>query len=407
MACTHCGSSRALANSFPLDDSWIAKKLREADALILGKANLSEWANFRGKRSTSGWSAVGGQTRNPYRLDCNPCGSSSGSGVAVAANFSVLAIGTETNGSIVCPSSVNGIIGIKPTVGLVSRDGIIPISKTQDTGGPMARTVRDAAICLGVLTGVDPSDAKTLDSKGKYHKDYTQFLNEDGLQGKRLGYFKEPISIHHKVDTLMESAIQLLKEKGAEIIEIEKIAPQSYMSESFEVMLYEYKKGLNDYFTSLGPDAPIKNLTELINFNKNDSIELSFYGQEYLIMASEKGSLEDTSYLEALKTMQAGIRANGIDKQMDIHNLDAFIAPTSTPAWKTDHVNGDHYILSSSSPAALAGYPNITVPMGMVDGLPVGISFFGTAWSEPQLLEVAFAYEQASKHRSKPRLLSP
>lgn len=399
--------SRALAGSHPPDDSWIAKKLRDADAIILGKANLSEWANFRGKMSTSGWSALGGQTNNPYRLDCNPCGSSSGSAVAVSANLCVLAIGTETNGSIVCPSSVNGIVGIKPTVGLISRDGIIPISRTQDTGGPMARTVRDAVICLGVLCGVDPADKKTLASKGNYYKDYTPFLKKDGLKGKRLGFFKGPMGKHHKVDTLMASSIEILKAQGAEIIEIEEISPTSVMNESFQVMLYEYKHGLNDYFTSLGPDAPIKNMEELIAFNRQDSLEMSFYGQEYLLMAAEKGSLEDTSYLNALERMQHGMRDNGIDRIMDVHDLDAIIAPTSTPAWKTDHVNGDHYILSSSTPAAIAGYPNITVPMGEIQGLPVGMSFFGTAWSEPQLIEIAFAFEQATFKRWPPQFLKP
>lgn len=399
--------SRALKNSYPPDDSWVTAKLRGADAIILGKANLSEWANFRGKRSTSGWSAVGGQTKNPYRLDCNPCGSSSGSGVSVAANFTMLAIGTETNGSIVCPSSVNGIVGIKPTVGLISRDGIIPISDTQDSGGPMARTVKDAAICLGALTGVDSSDEKTLLSAGHSYRDYTQFLNKEGLKGKRLGFFKQPMGIHQKVDTLMESAIALLKREGAEIIELESIPPHSVSGESFEVMLYEYKKGLNDYFASLGPDAPIKTIEELIAFNKKDEIELSFYGQEYLVMAANKGDLTDTAYLNALKNMQLAMRDNGIDRLMEVHELDAIIAPTSTPAWKTDHVNGDHYILSSSSPSAIAGYPIITVPMGSIDHLPVGISFFGTAWSEPQLIEISYAYEQASRKRVEPKFLSP
>ena len=274
--------SRALMNSYPLKDSYIAKLLREAGAVIIGKANLSEWANFRGELSSSGWSGVGGQTKNPYDLSRNPCGSSSGSAVAVSANLTVLAIGTETNGSIVCPSSSNGIVGIKPTVGLLSRSGIIPISFTQDTPGPMARTLKDAVICLGALVGIDSADEKTWDSHGKYYKDYTQFLREDGLEGKRIGLYKAPFGINYKVDSLMYQAVNFLKNKGVEIIEIDKIYDDEVDNYSFEIMLFEYKDGLNNYFRSLGPDAPIKSLEELIAFNKSDSIELEYYNQKYL-----------------------------------------------------------------------------------------------------------------------------
>ena len=394
--------SRAMANSFPLQDSYVAQKLRESGAVILGKANLSEWANFRGQLSSSGWSGLGGQVKNPYYLDRNPCGSSSGSGVAVSANLTVLAIGTETNGSIVCPSTANGIVGIKPTVGLLSRSGIIPISFTQDTPGPMARTLRDATICLGALTGIDSADTKTIASQGKFYADYTQFLDPDGLKGKRIGWYKRPAGRHFKVDSLMSRAVEKIKELGGEVIEIESITGPEVGRNSFQIMLYEYKDGLNAYFASLGPDAPIKSVEELIEFNTKDSIELQFYNQRYLEMAQEKGDLNDPEYKEALSSMLKGAREEGIDRVMNEHQLDAIIAPTGSPAWKTDWTNGDSFHVGSSSPAARAGYPNITIPMGDVDGLPVGISFFGRAWSEPVLIGVAYAYEQATMHRIVP-----
>ncbi|MBC8314026.1 MAG: amidase [Bacteroidetes bacterium] len=397
--------SRALMNSYPLKDSYIAKQLRDAGAIIIGKANLSEWANFRGELSSSGWSGVGGQTKNPYILDRNPCGSSSGSAAAVSANLTMIAIGTETNGSIVCPSTANGIVGIKPTVGLASRSGIIPISFTQDTPGPMARTVRDAAICLGAIVGIDSADEKTLASQRKFYRDYTQFLKEDGLKGKRIGLYKAPFGRNYKVDTLMYKAVDFLKSEGAEIIEIEKISSEKVGSYSFEIMLFEYKDGLNKYFQSLGPDAPIKSVEELIAFNQSDSIELKHYNQRYLEMAQEKGDLTSLEYQEALAKMLQGSREDGIDRVMNEHDLDAIIAPTGSPAWKTDWINGDSYHLGSSSPAARAGYPNITVPMGYIDELPVGISFFGKVWSEPLLLEIAYAYERGTKHRKSPKFL--
>jgi amidase len=397
--------SRALRNSFPLKDSFVAARLRDAGAVIIGKANLSEWANFRGDLSTSGWSGLGGQTRNPYILSRNPCGSSSGSGVAVSANLAVLAIGTETNGSIVCPSHANGIVGIKPTVGLVSRSGVIPISFTQDTPGPMARTVRDAAICLGALTGVDPDDEKTLASEGKLHADYTPFLREDVINGKRIGFFTGPVGRHFKVDTLMYRAVAMLKDKGAVIVEIPEIAPDGTGENSFEIMLYEYKDGLNKYFTSLGPEAPVKDLADLIEYNRNDPVELKYFDQRYLEMAQEKGDLNDEAYQKALAGLMTGSREEGIDRVMNEHDLDAIVAPTGGPAWYTDWVNGDSFHLGSSSPAAWAGYPNITVPMGFIDELPVGISFFGKAWSEPVLIGIAYAYEQATKCRRPPEFL--
>ncbi|MBW6457944.1 MAG: amidase [FCB group bacterium] len=403
MPCT--AGSRALRNSYPLQDSYVAEQLRKAGAVILGKSNLSEWANFRGQLSTSGWSGLGGLTKNPYVLDRNPCGSSSGSAVAVSANLSILAIGTETNGSIVCPSHNNGIVGIKPTVGLISRSGIIPISHTMDSAGPMARTVRDAAICLGALTGMDPEDASMSVPDRKAYRDYTAFLKEDGLEGKRLGWFTASRGSHFKVDALMEEAVRDMREQGAEIIEIERIFQENIGASSFEVMLYEYKDGLNRYFASLGEKAAITDLTGLIAFNISDSVELLFFDQIYLEMAAEKGGLDSETYKTALKNMLASAGEKGIDRIMKTYDLDAIIAPTGGPAWKTDLINGDHFQLSSSSPAARAGYPNITVPMGFVGNLPVGISFFGRAWNEPLLLEIAYAYEQATRHRKAPAFI--
>lgn len=397
--------SRALAGSKPLQDSFIAAKLREAGAVILAKANLSEWANFRGRNSTSGWSGLGGLSKNPYILDRNTCGSSAGSGAAVSANLCVIAIGTETNGSIVCPSTANGVVGIKPTVGLLSRSGIIPISFTQDTAGPMARTLSDAAACLGVMVGIDQADSKTLASDGKFHTDYTQFLDKDGLKGKRLGHFTAYRGRHPKTDRLMDQTIEVLKNAGAEIVEIERISEGSVGRNSFTVMLYEYKDGLNKYFASLGPNAKIKNLEELIAFNKSDSVELRYYGQEHLESAQEKGDLDSQEYKDALAKMLKGRREEGIDKVMSEHNLDAFIAPTGGPAWKSDLVNGDSFHIGSSSPAAQAGYPNISVPMGFIEELPVGLSFFGTAWSEPELIAIAYAFEQTTKARRAPKFL--
>jgi amidase len=398
--------SRALAHSFPLQDSWVAEKLREAGAIILGKTNLSEWANFRGDLSTSGWSGLGGQTKNPYVLSRNPCGSSSGSGAAVSANLTVLAIGTETNGSIVCPSHANGIVGLKPTVGLVSRSGVIPISYTQDSPGPMARSVKDVAICLGALTGIDTSDEKTLESENKYLADYTQFLRADGLKGKRIGFFTGPIGNNYKVDTLMYQAIEHLKKEGAEIVELSQITQPGTGSHSFQVMLFEYKDGLNTYFQSLGPDGAIKSLEELIAFNINDSVELMHFNQQYLEMAMEKEDLSAEAYRNALESMLKGAREEGIDKVMNQHKLDAIAAPTGSPAWLTDWVNGDSFQLGSSSPSAQSGYPIISLPMGFVDELPVGISFFGRAWSEPVLIEIAYAYEQSTMHRKAPKFLN-
>jgi len=397
--------SRALAGSHPLHDSWVAMKLRKAGAIILAKANLSEWANFRSSFSSSGWSGVGGQTRNPYIIDRNPCGSSSGPGVAVSANLCMFAVGTETDGSIVCPSNANGIVGIKPTVGLISRTGIVPISFTQDTPGPMARTVTDAAIALGAMTGVDSTDSKTLASKGHYYTNYTQFLKLGSIKGKRIGWYTADQGVDFKVDTLMNRAVRFLKSKGATIIKFKKIMNPKVNAESYQVLLYEFKNGLNKYLKTLGPSARIKNLKQLIAFNKKDSIELKYFDQDILIQAEAKGGLKSPEYKKDLKLMLEGARQNGIDRVMNKYHLDAIIAPTGGPAWKTDLVNGDHFTESSSSPAAIAGYPSIAVPMGFIAGLPVDISFFGRAWSEPKLISIAYSYEQGTHHRRPPEYL--
>ncbi|HDP75709.1 MAG TPA: amidase [Bacteroidales bacterium] len=392
-----------LKNSYVGRDSWIAVKLREAGAVIIAKANLSEWANFRASRSSSGWSGVGGQTQNPYELDRNPCGSSSGSGVAVSANLCAFAIGTETDGSIMCPSNNNGIVGLKPTVGLISRSGIIPISFTLDTPGPMCRSVSDVAYSLGAMVGPDPNDPKTLNPNARFYDDYTQFLRLDGLMGRRIGFITDASGFHHKVDSLMRKAISDLRRFGAEVFEVSLPIPQEVNNAEFEVLLYEFKDGLNRYFANLGEKAEVKSLEELIAFNKNDTIELRHFDQLLLELAQGKGDLNSPEYKKALETMQKGIRQNGIDKVMDENKLDLLIIPTGSPAWKTDLILGDNYIGGNTSYAAMAGYPSITVPMGNIDGLPVGISFIGRAWSETVLIEAAYSYEQGTKHRIKPK----
>ena len=394
--------SRALNGSKPLQDSEVTKHLREAGAVILGKVNLSEWANFRGESSSSGWSGLNGQTQNPYILTRNPCGSSSGSGVAVSANLTVLAIGTETNGSIVCPSNASGIVGIKPTVGLISRRGIIPISYTQDTAGPMARTVRDAVTTLGALTGVDPKDSKTSASTSHALNDYTPYLKKDGLQDKRIGLYTQPLHINGMVDALVYEAVSVLEKNGATVIPIDQINSPKTRDYSLQVMIHEYKDGLNDYFTSLGEESPIKSLEELIEFNKQDAVELKYYNQTYLEQAQQSEGMNSEVYKEALENLKRLSQQEGIDRVMDENNLDLIIAPSGSPAWTTDWVNGDNYHIGSSSPSAWAGYPIISVPMGEIHGLPVGLSFFGKAWSEPVLIEAAYAFEQVTQARIVP-----
>ncbi len=404
---TTTAGSLALEGSIPPQDSTVARKLREAGAILLGKANLSEWANFRSEQSTSGWSARGGQCRNPYALDRNPCGSSSGSGVGPAANLCAAAIGTETNGSIVCPSNANGIVGIKPTVGLVSRAGIIPISHTQDTAGPMARTVADAATLLGALVGVDERDPATAASAGRYHNDYTRFLDADGLREARIGVLRQAFGFHRDVDTILEQALRVLRERGAVLVDpVELPRGRDLGRNELTVLLYEFKHGLNAYLASLGPAAPVKSLKEIIDFNeKNKDREMPYFGQDLFLQAEEKGPLTEKEYTEALASIRKATREDGIDKVMDEHRLDAIFAPTGGPAWVTDLVNGDHFGGGSSGTPAIAGYPNITVPAGYVFGLPVGVSFFGRAWSEPALIRIAYAFEQATRVRRPPRLL--
>jgi amidase len=396
--------SLALSGSKPLKDASVAQKLREAGAVILGKTNLSEWANIRSNHSTSGWSGRGGQTKNPYALDRNPCGSSSGSGASVAANLCVAAIGTETDGSIVCPSTTNGIVGIKPTVGLVSRTGIIPISHSQDGAGPMCRTVRDAALVLGALTGIDDQDAATADSREHSYTDYTQFLKEDGLHGARIGVVRKTFGFNEGVDKIMEAAIEILKKQGAILVDPAPIETAGKFGDSeFTVLLYELKADLNAYLARLGPNAPVKTLKDIIDFNeRNREKEMPFFGQDTFLKAEEKGPLTAQEYIDALAKNHQLARKEGIDATMDKNNLDALIGPTGGPAWLTDHINGDSFGGGSSGAAAVAGYPNVTVPAGFVHGLPVGLSFFGRAWSEPALIRLAYAFEQATKVRKPP-----
>lgn len=387
MPCT--AGSKALAKHLPNKDAYLVKKLRVSGAVILGKTNMSEWANFRGSMSTSGWSSLGGQTKNPYFLDRNPCGSSSGSGVAVSANLTLVAIGTETNGSIVCPSHANGVVGIKPTAGMVSNSGIIPISFHMDVAGPMTRTVRDAAIALEAMTG-------------RKAVDYVAYLDENALMGKRIGYYTGARGRNFKVDSLMNRALDFMEQAGAEIVELgEIIAPETAQA-AFQVMLYEYRFGLNDYLANTVDHTGISNIQELIDFNQNEEYVLRYFNQLYLEMAAEKGDLDSEEYIESLAMMHFNSREEGIDRVMADFQLDAIVAPTGSPAWITDLYNGDNFQFGTSSPAAYAGYPIISIPMGEIHGLPVGISIFGPAWSEGTLLAIAYAFEQGTQHRFTP-----
>ena len=397
--------SLALLGSIADEDSFVARKLREAGAVILGKTNLSEWANFRSTHSTSGWSSRGGQTRNPYALDRNPSGSSSGSAVAVAANLCAVAVGTETNGSIISPAQTTSIVGIKPTVGLVSRSGIIPIAHSQDTAGPMSRTVADAAILLGALAGVDPRDSVTETSRGKSFPDYTQFLDPNGMRGARIGVARNFFGVSERVDKVMESCIQEMKRLGAEIIDPANVElAQPVDDAEFKVLLYEFKTDLNKYLERLGPHAPAHSLKEIMEFNeKGRGKVMPYFGQEIMKMAEEKGPLTSEEYVKALETCQRGARKDGIDATLEKHRLDAIVAPSGGPACLIDWVYGDYSSGGSSSPAAIAGYPNITLPAGYVFGLPVGISFFGGAYQEPTLIKLAFALERSMQVRRPPR----
>ena len=400
--------SLALVGAKPAKDSFVAKRLRDAGAVILGKTNLSEWANIRSSHSTSGWSGRGGLTKNPYVLNRNPCGSSSGSGAGVSANLCTVAVGTETDGSIVCPSSLSGVVGIKPTVGLVSRSGIIPISHSQDTAGPICRTVRDAAILLNALAGVDPEDNATLAGQGRAAADYRTFLDADGLRGARIGVVRKYFGFHDGVDALMEQAIVILKNRGAIVVDpadIETIGKTG--DNELNVLLYELKADLNAYLAKLGPNTPVHSLKEVIDFNERERArELPYFGQDLFIKAEAKGNLDTKEYLDALENNLRLARKEGIDATMDKFKLDALVAPTAPPAWVTDLVDGDNVGGGSSGMAAIAGYPDITVPAGFIFGLPVGISFFGRAWSEPTLIKLAYSFEQATKVRKPPKFLA-
>ncbi len=400
--------SLALADAPASRDAFVAKRLRDAGAIILGKTNLSEWANFRSTHSVSGWSGRGGQCKNPYALDRNPCGSSSGTGVAISANLAAVGVGTETDGSIVCPSSANSLVGIKPTLGLVSRRGIIPIAHSQDTAGPMARTVADAATLLGVLAGPDPDDPATAEAGTRGRTDYTSFLDPKGLTGARIGVARTKFfGYSTATDRLVAAALDVMKQAGAVLIDPADV-PHSgeYDDAEFTVLLYEFKADLNAYLAGLGPAAPRKTLADVIAFNEqNRDRELPYFGQEIFSAAQEKGPLTDDAYIEALARCRRLSRTEGLDVVFAQHKLDALVAPTGSPPWTTDLVNGDHFLGASSTPAAVAGYASITVPVGYFQGLPVGMSFIGVAWSEPTLIRLAYGYEQAAQPRTAPRFL--
>ena len=396
--------SLALADSKPARDAFIVSRLRRSGAVILGKTNLSEWANFRSTRSSSGWSGRGGQTKNPYALDRNPCGSSSGSGAAIAAGLAVVAVGTETDGSIVCPASANGLVGIKPTVGLVSRTGIIPLSASQDTAGPMARTVADAAALLTALAGYDPEDAATLPLRDRPPPDYSRFLDANSLSGVRIGVMRHSAGFHEKVDALFEQALAALRARGAVLVDPADIATADKLEADENVVLqYEFKNGLNTYLKTRHGTGP-RTLTELIAFNEQHAVsEMPYFEQELFIKSNGRGALTDPAYVEAHERARRLAGAEGIDAALAKDHLDVLIAPTMGPAWTTDLVNGDHFLGGGvSTPAAVAGYPHVTVPMGAVDGLPIGLSFVGTAWSEGRLISYAYAFEQATHARRPP-----
>jgi amidase len=398
--------SLALAESIAARDAHIVRRLREAGAVLLGKTNLSEWANFRSTKSTSGWSARGGLTRNPYALERNCCGSSSGTGAAISANFATIGIGTETDGSIVCPSSACGLVGVKPTLGLVSRSGIIPIAHSQDTAGPMTRTVTDAAILLGAMAGVDSLDPLTASSRGRAHADYTRFLDPNGLRGARIGVARQYFGFSPHVDRIMKDALDALTKLGATLVDPVEVAhTNDYGATELEVLLYEFKTDLNAYLAQLPTTVKTRTLADLIKFNEdNREREMPYFGQELFLQAQAKGPLTTPAYRKALAKNHRLSRAEGIDATVKKHRLNAIVAPTGGPVWTTDLVNGDHYTGGYSSASAVAGYPHVTVPAGHAFGLPVGLSFFAGAWSEPALLKYAYAFEQGTKARTAPKV---
>jgi amidase len=399
---TTTAGSLALEGSIASRDAFLVERLREAGAVILGKANLTEWANFRSTRASSGWSSRGGQGRNPYALDRSPCGSSSGTGGGIAANYAAVGVGTETDGSIVCPSAAMSLVGIKPTLGLVSRSGIIPIAHSQDTAGPMARTVTDAAILLGIIAGADRRDPETVRVKVA---DYTKSLDPRGLAGARIGVARERLfGYSEETDRIAETALAAMKDAGAELIDPADIPNLGdYDDGEFTVLLYEFKADLNTYLAGLGPKARVKSLADAIRFNEEHRVRtMPYFGQEIFHMAQEKGALTERAYRDALARNRRLAREKGIDQVMTRHRLDALVAPTGHPVWPIDLVNGDHFLGASSTAPAVAGYPNITVPAGFAFGLPVGVSFIGPAWSEPTLIRLAFAFEQATRVRRAP-----
>ena len=401
---TTAGSLALVGSPAPRDAS-IVEQLRAAGAVLLGKTNLSEWANFRSSKSTSGWSGRGGLTRNPYALDRNTSGSSSGSGAATAANLCAISIGTETDGSIVSPSSLNSLVGIKPTLGLWSRSGIIPIAHSQDTAGPMCRTVTDAAILLGALTGADRNDALTFQNGKKAERDYTRFLDPNGLKGARIGVARNYFGFNERVDKLINDAIDVIKRLGATVIDVELPNKGKYEDAEYEVLLYEFKADLNSYLAKRG--AAVKSINDVIAFNEqNRDKELSRFGQDIMVKAAAKGDLNSPAYKAALAKSKRMTQAAGIDAVLAKHRLQALVAPTDGIPWLTDYLNGDHFSGGCSTPAAVAGYPHVTVPVGYIYGLPLGVSFFGAAWSEGTLIKFAYAFEQATKHRKPPQFLS-
>ena len=396
--------SLALADNRPKSDAFLVARLRAAGAVILGKTNLSEWANFRSTRSTSGWSSRGGQTKNPYVLDRNPCGSSAGTGTAIAASLSALGIGTETDGSIICPASVAGLVGLKPTVGLVSRNGIIPISITQDTAGPMTRTVADAALLLGAIAAVDEADPAGHAAAGNVPTDYSAFLKTDALKGKRFGLVRDAMGWHPGVDATLEKAVAAIKAAGGEVVDVKIASYNKWDPPEFDVLLYEFKDGLNRYLKNSGSKQG--SLEALIAWNKaNAGKAMPFFDQEIFEKAQAKGALTEPAYLKAKADARRLAGPEGLVAALDKNKLDALLTPSMSPAWITDHVLGDHFVGAGYGIAAVAGTPSITVPMGDIDGLPVGITFLGRAWSEPELLGYAYAYEQATRARKPPQFV--
>ena len=400
--------SWALDGWYAPEDAPLIARLRAAGAVMLGKANMSEWANFRSTHSSSGWSGRGGQTKNPYALDRNPSGSSSGSAVAVAADLCAAAVGSETDGSIVSPASINGIVGLKPTVGLVSRRGIVPISHSQDTAGPLTRSVLDAAIMLGAMSGSDPQDPASAAAAGRFETDYQRYLNPEGLRGARLGIARRFFADSAPMNAFLDRCVALLAGAGAQIIDPADLPMHGeWTAPDLQVLLYEFKSDLNAYLARLPADFRVRTLSDVIRFNEAQAArELVIFDQELLRQADAKGGLDSEEYRKARENCLAATRSNGIDAVLGAHRLDAIVTLTSGPAWLTDKVNGDFDTGGCSSPAAIAGYPHISVPAGLHESLPIGLSFFGAPWSEPVLIKLASGFEHIAAQRPVPRFLA-